>query len=173
MPFLPLLPKQILVNNFLSDLPSTTIATDNVDPELTQEPRRWDIKFVRDSMVTFGLVSSVFDYATFLILLKVVRASPEEFRTGWFIESLLTELFITLVLRTRRTFFRSKPGRYLTLSVGLVVVLALILPYSPLGAPLGFVPMPLPLLLTIIGITAAYVLASELVKRWFYQRRGA
>lgn len=173
MPFLPLLPKQILVNNFLSDLPSTTIATDNVDPELTQEPRRWDIKFVRDSMVTFGLVSSVFDYATFLILLKIVRASPEEFRTGWFIESLLTELFITLVLRTRRTFFRSKPGRYLTLSVGLVVVLALILPYSPLGAPLGFVPMPLPLLLTIIGITAAYVLASELVKRWFYQRRGA
>jgi Mg2+-importing ATPase len=173
MPFLPLLPKQILVNNFLSDLPSTTIATDTVDPELTAKPRRWDIKFIRDSMITFGLVSSVFDYATFGTLLYIVKASPAEFRTGWFIESLLTELFITLVLRTRRPFFKSKPGKYLTLSVWLMFAVAVILPYTPVAATLGFVPLPLPLMLTIIGITAAYLVASELVKQRFYARHKA
>jgi len=172
MPFLPLLPKQILVNNFMSDLPSTTIASDNVDPELTSTPRRWDIKFIRDSMITFGLVSSVFDYATFFTLLYVVKASPEEFRTGWFIESLLTELFITLVLRTRRPFFKSKPGKYLNLSVWLVFVMAIVLPYTPLSAALGFVPLPLPLMLTIMGITAVYILVSEFVKQRFYARRS-
>jgi len=171
MPFLPLLPKQILVNNFMSDFPSTTIATDTVDPELTCTPRRWDIKFIRDSMITFGLVSSVFDYATFGILLYVFRASPQEFRTGWFIESLLTELFITLVLRTRRPFLKSKPGKYLNLSVWLVFAAAVILPYTPVSAALGFVPLPLPLMLTILGITAAYIVASELVKQRFYARR--
>jgi Mg2+-importing ATPase len=171
MPFLPLLPKQILLNNLLSDLPSTAIAADTVDPELTCVPRRWDIKFIRDSMITFGLVSSIFDYATFAILLYVVRASPAEFRTGWFIESLLTELFITLVLRTRRPFFRSKPGRELNLSVWVVFAVAVILPYTPVSAALGFVPLPLPLMLTIMGITAAYLVASELVKQQFYARR--
>jgi Mg2+-importing ATPase len=170
MPFLPLLPKQILVNNFLSDLPSTTIATDTVDPELTAKPRRWDINFIRNSMITFGLVSSIFDYATFAILLWVIKASPAEFRTGWFIESLLTELFITLVLRTRRPFFKSKPGKYLNLSVWLVFVVALILPYTPLGEPLGFVPLPLPLMFIIVGITGAYILVSELAKQLFYSR---
>jgi Mg2+-importing ATPase len=171
MPFLPLLPKQILVNNFLSDIPSTTIATDTVDPELASVPRRWDIKFIRDSMITFGLVSSVFDYATFGILLYVVKASPAEFRTGWFIESLLTELFITLVLRTRRPFFKSKPGKYLNATVWLMFAVAIILPYTPVSAALGFVPLPLPLMLTIIGITVVYVVASELVKQRFYARR--
>jgi Mg2+-importing ATPase len=122
-------------------------------------------------MITFGLVSSVFDYATFATLLYVVKASPAEFRTGWFIESLLTELFITLVLRTRRPFFKSKPGKYLNLSVWVVFAMAVILPYTPLAEPLGFVPLPLPLMLTIMGITAAYLVASELVKQRFYARR--
>ena len=101
LPFLPLLPKQILLNNFLSDVPSMTIATDRVDPEQVDHPRRWDIRFIRNFMLVFGLVSSVFDYVTFGALLYWLRATEPEFQTGWFVESLMTELFIVLVIRTR------------------------------------------------------------------------
>ena len=170
LPFLPLLAKQILLNNFLSDLPSMTIATDNVDAELVDKPRRWDIGFIRNFMIVFGLVSSVFDYATFGILLYIVRASPEEFRTGWFIESLLTELLITLVARTRRPLFRSKPGRLLWMSTAAVGLVTLLIPYLPYSDLLGFAPLPLPLMLTIIGLTTLYVLASEVAKHFFYRR---
>ncbi len=111
LPFLPLLSSQILLNNFLSDIPATTIASDNVDPEWVEKPRRWNAKFIRDYMVLFGLVSSIFDFLTFATLLFVFHAAPEEFRTGWFVESLLTELVIALVVRTRHVFFRSRPGR--------------------------------------------------------------
>ncbi len=110
LPFLPLLAKQILLNNFLSDFPAMGIASDSVDEDMVERPHRWNIRFIRDFMIIFGLVSSVFDYLTFGMLLFVVRASPEQFRTGWFIESLLTELVIALVVRTRGPFFRSRPG---------------------------------------------------------------
>ncbi len=116
LPFLPLLAPQILLNNFLSDIPATTIAGDNVDPEWVAKPRRWNTIFIRDYMVLFGLVSSIFDFLAFGVLLFVFRASPVEFRTGWFIESLLTELVIALVVRTRHLFFRSRPGTLLLVS---------------------------------------------------------
>lgn len=170
LPFLPLLAKQILLNNFLSDFPSLTIAADNVDPELVEKPRRWDIKFIRDIMVIFGLISSVFDFLTFGLLIFIVKAAPAEFRTGWFVESLMTELFITLVLRTRRSIFKSKPGFYLWFSTLAVTVVAVALPYLPFGALLGFTPLPFYALLLLLGITALYVAVSEGAKRLYFAR---
>jgi Mg2+-importing ATPase len=170
LPFLPLLPKQILLNNFLSDFPSLTIATDNVDRELVEMPHRWDVKFIRDIMVIFGLISSAFDFLTFGVLIFIVRAAPAEFRTGWFVESLMTELFITLVLRTRRSIFKSKPGFYLWLSTLAVSVVALVIPYLPFGPLLGFTPLPLYALLLLLLITLLYVAVSEVAKRIYFRR---
>ena len=168
MPFLPLLPKQILLNNFLSDLPALTIATDSVDPEQVSLPRRLDHRFIRRFMIAFGLVSSVFDYLTFGALLIVFRATEAQFQTGWFIESLMTELFIVMVIRTHRPFFRSKPGRILAIATLLVAATTITLPYTALGKFFGLVPLPWHIMLTLIGITTLYLLASELVKRLIF-----
>ena len=170
LPFLPLLASQILLNNFLADIPATTIAGDRVDEEWVAQPRRWDTVFIRDYMVLFGLLSSLFDFLTFGALLWLFQAAPEEFRTGWFLESLLTELVIALVVRTRRPFYRSRPGNWLLISTVLVISVALALPYLPWSSIFGFVPLPVPLLLGMIGLTLAYVLAVELVKKSFYGR---
>jgi Mg2+-importing ATPase len=170
LPFLPLLPKQILLNNFLSDVPSMTIATDRVDREQVDHPRRWDIRFIRNFMLVFGLVSSVFDYVTFGALLYWLRATEPEFQTGWFVESLMTELFIVLVIRTRGPFYRSRPGRLLLVSTLLVAGTTIFLPYTPLGALFGFVPLPPLFVLLLLGITVGYLVASDLVKGWFFRR---
>ena len=169
LPFLPLLPKQILLNNFLSDVPSMTIATDSVDPELVAKPRRWDIAFVRRFMLVFGLVSSVFDFLTFGALLFVLRADEAQFQTGWFIESLMTELFIVLVIRTQRPFFASRPGTVLLWATLATAATTIFLPFTPLARPLGLVPLPVRFVLLLLGITAAYLLASEAAKHAFYR----
>lgn len=168
LPFLPLLAPQILLNNFLSDIPGAAIASDNVDPEAVQRPRRWNMVFIRDFMVLFGLVSSVFDFLAFALLLYVFRASPEEFRTGWFIESLLTELVIALVVRTRRVFFRSRPGKLLLGSTLAFIGVALIMPYLPFDTVFGFVPLPAPLMLALVALTVLYMVAAEFAKKYFY-----
>jgi Mg2+-importing ATPase len=170
LPFLPLLAKQILINNFLSDVPAMTIASDTVDREAVATPHRWDMAFIRSFMIRFGLVSSLFDYLTFGVLLFVFQAAPEQFRTGWFVESLLTELAITLVVRTRQPMYRSRPGRLLWRTTVAVAALALAIPYLPVSALLGFTPLPLPLMATLLGITGLYVAASEATKRAFYAR---
>jgi Mg2+-importing ATPase len=121
-------------------------------------------------MVLFGLVSSIFDFLTFATLLFVFRASPEEFRTGWFVESLLTELVIALVVRTRHLFFRSRPGKLLLATTIVFVGVTLVLPYLPVNALFGFVPLPAPLMLTLLGLTGLYVVAAELAKKYFYSR---
>jgi Mg2+-importing ATPase len=172
LPFLPLLPKQILLNNFLSDVPSMTIATDSVDREQVDRPRRWDIRFIRNFMLVFGLVSSVFDYVTFGALLYWLRATEPEFQTGWFIESLMTELFIVLVIRTRRPFFRSRPGTILLASTLVVAGTTIFLPYTPLAALFGFVPLSPLVVVLLLGITGGYLVASEFVKTWFFRRFG-
>jgi Mg2+-importing ATPase len=173
LPFLPLLPKQILLNNFLSDFPAMTIAGDEVDPEMVDQPRRWNVAFIRNFMVVFGLISSVFDYLTFGLLLGMLKVNEDQFRTGWFIESLFTELLILLVVRTRRPLFRSRPGRWLWLSTLLVGVVALFLPYLPdVQLLFGFVPLPLPIMVLLLAITGLYVLANEIAKRIFYRRTG-
>jgi Mg2+-importing ATPase len=170
LPYLPMLPMQILLTNFLTDFPAMTIAGDSVDREWIEQPRRWNIKFIRSFMVTFGIVSSVFDYLTFGTLLLVVHATIDQFRTGWFLESVLTELLILLVIRTQKPFFRSKPGKYLLLSALVIAGATLVLPYSPLSGVLGFTPLPISLLLVLSAITVLYIAASELAKRWFYRR---
>ena len=171
LPFLPLLAPQILLNNFLSDVPSLAIATDNVDADQVRTPQRWDIAFVRRFMVTFGLVSSVFDFITFAFLLLAAGAAAGVFQTGWFVESLITELAIVLVVRTRKAFWRSRPSAllsWLTLVVGL---LAVAIPFLPGADWFGFVPLPLPVLGGLVAITLAYLAASEAVKHWFFVRR--
>ena len=172
LPFLPLLASQILLNNFLSDIPATAIAGDRVDQEWVSVPLRWDTVFIRNYMVWFGLLSSVFDILTFGVLLWFFQAAPEEFRTGWFIESLLTELVIALVVRTRRPFYRSRPGNLLLISTVIVVIIALILPYLPFSPIFGFVPLPTTLLLSMIGLTLAYVFVVEAAKKKFYLYAG-
>ncbi len=168
LPFLPMLASQILLNNFLSDIPAITIASDNVDIEMIEKPRHWNTRFIRNYMVLFGLVSSVFDFLTFGTLWFLFQAGPEEFRTGWFIESLITELVIALVVRTRHLFFRSRPGTLLLVSTLIFIGITLAIPYIPFLKVLGFVPLPMPLMLAMLGLTLIYVLATELTKKFFY-----
>lgn len=170
LPFLPLLPKQILLNNFLSDLPALTIATDSVDPEQVLQPRRWNQKFIRRFMVAFGLVSSVFDYLTFGALLLILHATEGQFQTGWFIESVLTQMFIVMVIRTHRSIFKSRPGRILAAATFTVAGSVIVLPYTPLGTLFGLVPPPWYFMLTLAGITILYLLTSELMKRLMFAR---
>jgi Mg2+-importing ATPase len=165
LPFLPLTATQVLLNNFLSDFPATTIATDQVDPELVEQPQRWDIRSIRRFMILFGAVSSAFDFITFGLLLWAFSASASLFRTGWFIESLLTELVIALVVRTRRPFFRSRPGRLLLASTAGVAVITFALPYLPVAEVFGFVTPSPALIGTLVVITAFYVGATEITKR--------
>jgi P-type Mg2+ transporter len=169
LPFLPLLAGQILLNNLLSDVPAVGIADDAVDPELIARPQRWNMRFIGRFMVEFGAVSSLFDFMTFGALLVMFRAGPALFRTGWFVESLLTELVIAVVVRTRRPFFRSRPGRLLLWSTVVLVAVTFAIPYLPFIGMFGFVPLPGALLVTVLAITALYVLATEFTKSVFYR----
>ena len=171
LPFLPLAPKQILLNNFLSDLPSMAIATDNVDAEHLRKPQRWHIADVRRFMLVFGLISSVFDLLAFALLLGLFAAGAALFQTAWFVVSLLTELAVVLVLRTQRAAWRSRAGAVLTGSTIAVIGIALVLPYSGVLAVLfGFVALPWPLLAASLAIVAAYIALTEGAKHWFYAR---
>jgi P-type Mg2+ transporter len=170
LPFLPLLPKQILLMNVLTDFPEMTIATDSVDEEMLAKPRRWDIRSIRNFMLVFGTLSSVFDYLTFGALLLVLRADTEAFRTGWFLESVISASLVVLVIRSRRPFWRSKPSVYLLWTTVAVVVATLILPYTLLAQPLGLRPVAPAFLLMLAAIVAAYIAAAEVAKRFFYHR---
>ncbi|MCX5722450.1 MAG: magnesium-translocating P-type ATPase [Nitrospirae bacterium] len=168
--FLPLLPKQILLTNLLTDIPEMTIAGDRVDEELIDRPRRWNIVFIRKFMLTFGLVSSIFDYLTFGVLLWFLEAGVEEFRTGWFVESVISASVIVLVVRSRRPFMRSRPSRGLLVATLAVVGLTLLLPYTPLRGPLGFVPLPASFLVALFCIVVGYIGVAEVAKKIFYRR---
>ncbi len=168
--FLPLLPKQILLTNLLTDFPEMTIATDSVDEEMLRLPRKWNIKFIRNFMLVFGALSSVFDYLTFGVLLLILHASVDEFRTGWFMESVISASVIVLVIRTRRPFLKSKPSKALLTATLLVALATILLPYTPVGALFGFAPISLPYLLMLFLIVALYILSAEAAKRFFYRR---
>jgi Mg2+-importing ATPase len=170
LPFLPLLPKQILLTNLLTDFPEMTIATDRVDNEMVDYPRRWNIQAIRKFMITFGLVSSVFDYLTFGALLLILHASQDQFRTGWFLESVISASLIVLVIRSRQPCFKSRPSKYLLMATLLVVVATLLLPVTPLGNILGLYPLPLSFLLLIGIIVIGYIISAELTKRIFYSK---
>jgi Mg2+-importing ATPase len=170
LPFLPLLPKQILLTNLLTDFPEMTIATDNVDPEVSDRPRRWDIAFLRRFMIVFGLVSSLFDYATFGLLLWVLGANQDQFRTGWFLESVVSAALVVLVVRTRRPFFRSRPGKALALATAAVVAATVVLPLTPLAGPFELVRLPATFFAVLLGVVLSYGLAAEAAKHFFYRR---
>ena len=170
LPFLPLLPKQILLTNLMTDFPEMTIATDNVDNEMVNYPRRWDIKAIRKFMVTFGIVSSVFDFFTFGLLLLILHATQVQFRTGWFMESVISASMIVLVIRSRKPFFRSQPGKYLLIATLSIFAVTLILPFTPLAAIFGFSPLPIHFILLIGLIILCYIFTAELVKKIFYKR---
>jgi Mg2+-importing ATPase len=173
VPFLPLLPKQILLNNFLSDLPAMAIAGDRVDGELIRRPRRWQVARIRNFMLGFGAISSAFDALTFVLLLLVLQVAPEAFRTAWFVESLLTELAILLVVRTHRPLTRSRPSAAVLWSSIAVAVAAVTIPYLPgFAATFGFVPLPPSLMAMLLAITLGYVVANEWAKRHFRRRFG-
>ncbi len=169
LPFLPLLPKQILLTNMLTDMPEMTIASDSVDAEMLARPRRWDIGFIRSFMLTFGVLSSVFDYLTFAALLYVLHAGTDQFRTGWFVESVISASLIVLVVRSRRPFFRSRPGTRLLWATMGVVAAALALPFLPFAHILGLTPLPPRFLGLVALIVALYIVSGELAKRFFYR----
>jgi Mg2+-importing ATPase len=169
LPFLPMLPKQILLINFLTDLPEITIASDNVDDALVERPRRWDINFIRRFMLVFGPLSSFFDIATFVVLLWLMKAGERAFHTGWFIESVLSAGIVVFAVRTRLPFMHSKPSRAMLGMTLLVVAITLALPYTPLSSLLGFVPLSPLYLLIIFAIVALYFVSAEMIKHWFYR----
>jgi Mg2+-importing ATPase len=170
--FLPLLPGQILLTNLMTDFPETTIGTDNVDAEMVEQPRRWNVSFIRDFMIVFGITSSVFDYLTFGVLLFVLQSSTGLFRTGWFVESVISASLVVLVIRTRGPFFKSTPGKYLLVTTLAIVGATLVLPFTQLGSLFGFTPPPISFLLAMAAIVALYILLAEVVKRIFYKRIG-
>lgn len=170
IPFLPLLPKQILLTNLMTDFPEMAIATDSVDEQMINYPRRWDIKAIRKFMITFGLVSSVFDYLTFGLLLLVLHTNEVQFRTGWFLESVISASIIVLVIRSRKPFFRSRPGKYLLIATLSIAVITLIFPFTPLGAVFGFSPLKLSTYFLLLMIVVLYIFAAEITKRIFYKK---
>ena len=170
LPFLPLLAKQILLNNFLSDMPSMAISTDNVDAAIVAHPQRWQIKDVQRFMIVFGLVSSFFDMITFAVLLLFFHAGEALFQTAWFVISLLTELAVVMVLRTHGPAWRSRPSRVLLAATLAIAAAALAIPFlGKLSALFGFVPLSALNLAAIFLILAAYAAATEIAKRWFYR----
>lgn len=171
LPFLPMLPEQILMTNFLTDLPFLSIASDNVDAEQLAHPQRWNNALIRRFMLIFGLLSSVFDLFTFYVLYNILDLNATSFHSGWFVESTLTELLILFVIRTHKSFLKSRPGNILLLLGGSVIGLTIALPYIPFFAQeLGLTPLPLPVLATMLGIVVAYIGVSELTKRFVFKR---
>lgn len=172
LPFLPLLPTQVLLTNLLTDLPEMTIASDSVDPDMIERPRRWDIRFIRNFMLVFGPLSSVFDCLTFVVLLHFLNASEALFQTGWFVESVVSAALIVLVVRTKKTMLTSRPSRLLLWATLAVVGVTVWLPFGPLAELFGFVPLPWAFLPALVGIVVLYVASAEMAKRWFYRRFG-
>jgi len=170
LPFLPLLPKQILLTNLLTDVPEMTIATDRVDDEMVDYPRRWDITAIRKFMLTFGMVSSVFDYLTFGALLLILHATPEQFRTGWFLESVVSASLIVLVIRSRKPFFKSRPSPYLFIATLCIVVVTLIVPFTPLGKIFGLSQLSMVFHLLLGSIVMLYIITAEMAKTVFYKK---
>ncbi|MFG1930689.1 magnesium-translocating P-type ATPase [Mycobacterium sp. NPDC048908] len=167
--FLPMLPSQILLNNLLYDSSQLSIPTDRVDDEQLHAPSHWNIAFIRRFMLTFGPISSLFDFLTFGLMLGVLHAGPIQFRTGWFVESLATQTLIIFAIRTRRVpFLRSRPGIVLTLATLAVVAVGIVLTVSPLSRGLGFTPLPWEFFAALVGLTIAYLVLVEVTKTVFY-----
>jgi Mg2+-importing ATPase len=166
LPFLPMTPGQILLNNLIYDASQTSIPSDNVDPDVVGEPARWDVHAIERFMVIFGPISSIFDFVTFGLLLLVLGQNENAFHTGWFIESLFTQILVVLVIRTRRSpFWRSRPSRELVVAIVLALAAAVLIPASPLASLLEFAGLPPLYWVMLVGIVVAYLALVEAVKR--------
>ena len=170
LPFLPMLPTQILLNNFLYDLAQVTIPTDHVDRTFVHKPQRWNVKMIRDFMIYIGPISSIYDFLTFFALLKVFSASEQLFHTGWFVESLATQTLVIFIIRTAGNPFRSRPSLPLTATTISVVMAGIVIPFTSLGKILGFTPLPIGFFLFLAGATVTYLLLVEVVKRKLMRR---
>jgi Mg2+-importing ATPase len=170
LPYLPMLPMQILLLNFLTDFPAISIAGDRVDPEVLKKPYAWQISNIKKFMILFGLVSTVFDLATFALLRLVFDASEKLFHTVWFVESSFTELVVMIILRTHRPFWRSKPGNGLLASTIIIAGIIVLLPFTGLGRLIGFVAIPSNILLALVGLTLIYATCNELLKRLWWKQ---
>jgi Mg2+-importing ATPase len=169
LPFLPMLPKQILLINFLTDLPEMTIAGDNVDNVWVEQPHRWDIGFIRRFMLVFGPLSSVFDFVTFGILFFLLHADQALFQTAWFVESVVSAGLVVLILRSRLPLLRSRPSRAMLLATLLVIAVTCALPYTPLARLLGFGPLPLLYLVAIALVILLYAISADVARHFFYR----
>jgi P-type Mg2+ transporter len=165
LPFLPLLPTQILLNNFLSDVPTLALASDTVDSSSTDQPCTWNIRNTRKFMLIYGIQSSIFDMVTFAVIYFIFESAPQVFRTAWFLESLLTEVLIIFIIRTRKSVFSSRPSSYLILLSIIVMSIAMFLPYLNIGESMGFVELPFTLLICMVVISITYGFTSEFLKR--------
>jgi Mg2+-importing ATPase len=165
-----MLPKQILLTNFITDFPYLSIASDNVDPEQLNKPGKWNLKFIRNYMVIFGIHSSLFDLITFVILFYVLKVKESAFQTAWFVESILTELFILFIIRTHKNFFKSKPGKYLFLLSIFGLLLTIILPYMPFANEIGLSPLPFINFATMLIIVVTYIITADILKVWFFKK---
>ena len=162
--FLPMLPKQILLTNFITDFPYLTVASDNVDDEQLEKPGKWDLKLIQNYMVVFGIHSSFFDLMTFLTLLYVLKVQESVFQTSWFIESVLSELCILFIIRTHKNFFKSQPSKSLFILSIIGLVLTLTLPYMPFAKDIGLEPLPFINLGAMLLIVASYIITADLLK---------
>jgi Mg2+-importing ATPase len=171
LPFLPMLPLQILLNNLMYDVSEITLPLDNVDTEDLAQPKRWDMGFIRTFMLTIGPISSLFDMLTFYLLIHLFNAQESLFRTGWFVESIASQVLVIFVIRTRRNPFRSHPNRWLVLTSVGVVLTAMGLPFTPLAPYLGFTPLPLAFFGLLSALLIAYLVMVEGGKQWFYKRQ--
>ena len=170
IPFLPMLPTQILLNNLLYDTSQAAIPFDNVDKESLLKPQQWNLKLILKFMLIMGPLSSVFDFLIFFIMLKIIHTPAALFQTGWFMESLATQILIIFVIRTRKSIFQSKPHIFLTILSLLLVGIAMVIPYTPLGSYFGFVHPPFYFFMIILGIIGIYLTSAEQVKFWFYRK---
>lgn len=170
LPFLPMLPQQILMTNFLTDFPYVAVAGDNVDEDDLRVPQKWNLSQLKNFMIVFGLHSSVFDYLTFYALYKLFKANADMFHTGWFIESICTELLILFVVRTHKSLLKSVPGKLLIILSAAALIITLVLPISPFAKDLGFVVPPFQLTAIIIGILALYVITADMIKIFFFKK---
>ena len=170
--FLPLLPKQILLTNLMTDFPSLQIASDSVDEEWLKRPVKWDMKFIKKFMILFGIISSVFDYMTFAVLLFIFKANEETFHTGWMLESIISAMVVMIIVRTARPVFASRPNSKLLIAIVGVAVALLAIIYSPINIYLGLISLPIKLLLALLGVSLIYALTAEILKKSFYEHNS-
>lgn len=170
LPFLPLEPSQVLLTNLMTDIPQMQLAGDSVDSYMLDKPRKMNISFIKKFMVVFGLLSSVFDFMTFFVLLKIFGAGKELFQTGWFTESVISATLVVLVMRTSRSILQSRPSRGLTIGIAVACFAVILLPYTPLGTLLGFIKPEPVVVAVLLLIVLLYIITAEAVKKIFYRR---